>query len=119
MILLVCGGRDYMDCARVFHALDAAHARRPIQRLIAGCAAGTDALAHEWAEARGVASTVYTANWRDFGKAAGPMRNQRMLEHGKPDAAVAFPGGAGTADMCRRLTAAGVPLWRPYGVNAS
>lgn len=44
------------------------------------------------------------------GKAAGPIRNQRMLDEGKPDLVVAFPGGRGTADMVRRAKAAGVPV---------
>ena len=35
------------------------------------------------------------------GNAAGPIRNQRMLDHGKPDIVVAFPGGSGTADMVK------------------
>jgi predicted Rossmann-fold nucleotide-binding protein len=34
------------------------------------------------------------------------MRNEQMLKEGKPDAAVVFPGGAGTRDMLHRLIAA-------------
>ena len=33
---------------------------------------------------------------------AGHIRNQQMIDEGKPDLVVAFPGGAGTADMIRR-----------------
>lgn len=40
----------------------------------------------------------------------GPLRNQRMLEEGKPDLVVAFPGGGGTKDMVRRAAKAGVPI---------
>jgi hypothetical protein len=36
------------------------------------------------------------------GRAAGPRRNQRMLEDFRPDLVVAFPGGRGTAYMVRR-----------------
>lgn len=42
------------------------------------------------------------------GKAAGPIRNQHMIDTAKPDLVVSFPGGAGTADMVRRAKAAGV-----------
>lgn len=44
---------------------------------------------------------------------AGPIRNRRMLEQGKPDLVVAFPGGAGTANMVRLTEAAALPLLRP------
>jgi predicted Rossmann-fold nucleotide-binding protein len=30
------------------------------------------------------------------------MRNQKMLDKGKPDLVVAFPGGRGTSDMISR-----------------
>ena len=46
-----------------------------------------------------------------LGLSAGPARNQRMLDEGKPDAGIAFPGGPGTADMTRRLKEAGIPVW--------
>jgi hypothetical protein len=37
-----------------------------------------------------------------LGNAAGPIRNQEMLDKGKPYATIAFPGRTGTADMVRR-----------------
>lgn len=45
------------------------------------------------------------------------MRNQKMLDEGRPDLIVAFPGGRGTADMVKRGIAAGVPVLNisPYG----
>ena len=43
-----------------------------------------------------------------IGKKAGPLRNQRMLDEGKPDLVVAFPGGGGTKDTVRRAVQAGV-----------
>ena len=35
-----------------------------------------------------------------------------MLDHGKPDIVVAFPGGRGTADMVKRAEDAGVRVIR-------
>ena len=32
----------------------------------------------------------------------GHIRNQQMIDEGKPDLVVAFKGGTGTADMTRR-----------------
>jgi acyl-CoA synthetase (NDP forming) len=54
--------------------------------------------------------TSFPANWKKHGKSAGPIRNQLMLDVGKPDLVIAFPGGSGTADMIRRARKAGVPV---------
>lgn len=113
MILLVCGGRDYADRDAAFAALDRAHAKRPVTVLIHGAQTGADTLAGEWAEARGVHAVGVKALWEVHGKAAGPLRNQVMLDLG-PEGAVAFPGGVGTADMVRRCKSAGVTVWEPY-----
>lgn len=108
--VLVCGGRDFKDGALVFMVLDTAHAANPIVDLIHGAAPGADALAHEWAYRRRVRMRPFHADWKKHGKAAGPIRNQRMLDEGRPDMVIAFPGGRGTADMIERANKAGVPV---------
>lgn len=113
--VIVCGGRDYTDRERVFAALDRADARRRIDYLIHGGAPGADELAGEWARERGRPHEVMRAEWKRLGAAAGPARNQRMLDECRPSALIAFPGQRGTADMVRRAEAAGLPVWRPYG----
>lgn len=113
MRLLVCGGRDFDDREFVFHALDKVHAKRPIECLIHGAARGADTLAADWALDRGVLCNAYPADWERDGRGAGPIRNQRMLDQGKPDGVVAFAGGRGTADMVRRANAAGLPVYQP------
>jgi len=50
------------------------------------------------------------ANWAGLGRKAGPIRNQEMLDQGRPNMVVAFPGGRGTADMVRRARGAGVEV---------
>jgi len=50
------------------------------------------------------------ANWAELGRKAGPIRNQQMLDEGKPNLVVAFPGGRGTADIVRRARAAGIEV---------
>jgi hypothetical protein len=106
MKLLVCGGRHYLDERRVMEVLDAMH---PTE-IITGDADGADSWARAYATVNNISLRVFNAEWSTFGKAAGPMRNARMLAEGKPDAAVAFPGGSGTRDMIMRLRAAGVPV---------
>jgi predicted Rossmann-fold nucleotide-binding protein len=112
MRVLVCGGRDYTDRGAVYLALDRLHEKRGIDVVIHGAARGADTLAADWAAANGVPAEPYPADW-SRGRQAGPVRNQLMLDQGRPDGVVAFPGGAGTADMCRRAEAAGLRVWRP------
>lgn len=108
MRVLVCGGRDYADAGTLYHALDCLPQDGLV--IIHGGAKGADALAAQWAKDRGVSSHAFPANWTEHGRAAGPIRNQTMLDIGKPDCVMAFPGGRGTHDMINRAKAAGVPV---------
>lgn len=109
--VLVCGGRNYTDRAAVFAFLDGM--RDEIDSVICGDAPGADYLAHIWACRNDKKPERYTADWDRYGRAAGPIRNQRMIDEGKPALVVAFPGGAGTADMVRRAEKAGIRVARP------
>lgn len=108
--VLVCGGRGYGNRALLYDVLDVAHAANPIVGIVHGGAAGADALAGAWARDNGCPEREYLADWDALGRAAGPLRNQKMLDETKPDLVIAFPGGAGTADMVRRAKAAKVPV---------
>ena len=109
MKMLVCGGREFSNYTELQRILDGLHSLEPVDMLIHGGALGADRLAARWAFSRKVVAVAFPADWEKHGKAAGPMRNQRMLEE-KPDMVVAFPGGRGTADMVRRAKKAGVPI---------
>lgn len=111
MRVLVTGGRDYDDLASVCGALDELRAQHGRLTVIQGGASGADFIARYWC---GRQSSVHMINepadWKKHGKAAGPLRNQRMLDEHKPDLVLAFEGGRGTADMVHRAEAAGVPV---------
>lgn len=111
MIVLVCGGRNYADRIHLWDVLEAFETLfGPIAQLIHGGARGADRLAGEWATLRHIPVRQFPAQWDKNGRAAGPLRNQQMLDEGKPDIVVAFPGGAGTADMVRRAHAADIKV---------
>ena len=110
MRILVCGGRNFTDQALLNKTLDDAHLAGPITTLIHGTARGADSLADEWAASHGVVVAPYAPDWGRFGSAAGPMRNRRMLEQGRPQLVIAFPGNRGTRDMIKQAQQAGVPV---------
>ncbi len=134
--ILVCGGRNYgnmnvrkdtleffirksqyrtvfytLECLcldRKWHTED--EYRMPIVEIISGMATGADSAAVDWAITNWLKVHEFPADWNKHGKAAGPIRNQQMLDEGKPDLVVAFPGGNGTADMVRRAKKAGIEV---------
>ena len=108
MRILVCGGRSLVDSPSVYSILaDHIH---PWDTVISGGARGADTIAAGFAQGLGCEVIIFKPDWKKYGKAAGPIRNQRMLDEGRPDLVLAFPGGTGTADMVRRVRAAGIQL---------
>jgi hypothetical protein len=110
MRILVCGGRDYWNQTAVWGALQALKLKAGVDVIIEGGASGADALAASWALSERVPCIGIEADWGAHGKAAGPIRNQRMIDEGKPDLVIAFPGGKGTADLVRRARAASIEV---------
>lgn len=110
MRVLVCGGRNYTDHARVSAVLDKLHEAKGIDLLVEGGAWGADHCARSWADDRAVPRQTFEADWENQGSFAGPARNTRMLNEGKPDVVIAFPGGRGTADMVKKARRAGVEV---------
>lgn len=118
MRILVCGGRDFSDYDLLGKTLlglfppatdDMSTWMVPSDTVIIhGDADGADQLADQWAVVHWVQIERYPADWERHGRAAGPIRNKQMLDEGKPDLVVAFPGGRGTANMVRQARAAGV-----------
>lgn len=110
--VIVCGGRDFVDWDWLNEVLNAMHAIHSFTHIIHGDAYGADTLAENWAIDHGVQDVACPANWKQWPVAAGPIRNQAMLDLGA-DAVIAFPGGKGTADMVSRARRRGVPVIKP------
>lgn len=141
MRILVCGGRDFNDRDLIYNTLYTICDVRgwmhpptgdgntlPRVEIISGMARGADTIAHDWAVVNWCPIHEFPAAWDDLSQPgaliktrrdgkkydaqAGVRRNQRMLDEGKPNLVVAFPGGWGTWDMIRRARAAGVEVLR-------
>ena len=121
MRVIVTGGRNFTNSEFLFRTLDSLAPRptliieggqrtyHPVTREIVG---GADYWAKVWAERKDIEVFTIKANWKLHGRAAGPIRNTRLIQMGQPDLCVAFLGGAGTADMVAKAIAAGVPVKR-------
>ena len=91
-----------------------AHNLKPgIDTIIHGGAKGADSIAGETAQALGFKVVEFPANWSQYGKGAGPKRNQEMLNQ-KPDLVLAFhpdlSRSKGTKHMVEIARKAGVPV---------
>jgi hypothetical protein len=109
--LLVCGDRNWTNKDMMFSVLDDMYSE--IDTIIEGEQRGADKMAREWANSRDVPFLPFPAKWKEYGKPAGPIRNQQMIDEGKPDYVIAFhekfAASKGTADMIRRARKAGIP----------
>lgn len=133
MRVLVCGGRTYgvpmyppnadaeqRQTARTIAYREVERLRAALDKLddegdgidciIHGAANGADRHASDWAGDHAIANEPYEADWENQGTFAGPARNKRMLQEGRPDLVVAFPGGKGTRNMIELARKAGVEV---------
>jgi hypothetical protein len=132
MRILVCGGRDFTNRNLLFSTLDKLCLDRgwyyggdssgednwlPNVTIISGMARGADTLAIDWATVNWCSTLEFPAEWDKYGNKAGPIRNQQMLDEGKPDLVVAFHGPprkdgrrTGTQDMVARAKEAGIEV---------
>ena len=116
MKILICGSRFYTDYSSILQYVrslkDAAINESIV--IIAGGARGADTLAVKAAIACGFPFREYPAQWEKYGKKAGPIRNQTMLDMGNPDIVVAFhediESSKGTKDMVSRAKKSGIPV---------
>jgi YspA, cpYpsA-related SLOG family len=124
MRILVCGGRNFDNSSLMSKTLKK-YFNGPGDVLIHGCAKGADQLAEDVILfIYGSLGTIpgierYPAEWSKYGKSAGPIRNKKMLDEGKPDLVIAFPGNRGTANMVQQAKDAGVKVveitdWENY-----
>lgn len=115
MRVLICGGRDWNDYEFLRRYLDNFFYKRELIHadctIIEGDARGADRQAGQWVQKHSYNMKLekYPANW-SLGKVAGYLRNKQMLEEGKPDIVIAFPGGRGTSMMIDLAKKAGVPV---------
>lgn len=77
----------------------------PLRLMNGACPEGADAIVQRWADRREVPLEEFPADWANYGKAAGPMRNMYMVHLGA-DMCIGFlrdnsRGTMGTLDLAR------------------
>jgi hypothetical protein len=82
-----------------------------VTHIVSGGAAGADVMAERLAREFAIPITIYPANWEKFGKRAGMIRNESIVND--CEAVVAFPGPdsigtRGTISLARKK---GIPVY--------
>lgn len=110
MRVIVCGDRRWTNRDAIMRRLAELP---PNSEVIQGECRGADLLAKDCCDALGIKCIGYPADWDHYGRGAGPMRNQEMLDLG-PDLVIAFHSdilsSRGTYDMLRRACKRGTKI---------
>ena len=96
--LLICGDREWTNTVAIIREM----VKLPKDTIIIqGCASGADTIAMKVAQVLGLEllsaednhskkTPGFPAKWNVYGRRAGPVRNQQMLDEGKPNEVWAF-----------------------------
>jgi hypothetical protein len=111
MKVLVTGDREWTDRDMIRRALSQYPAGTV---LIHGAARGADSLADSVGKELGFVIDAKPADWKRLGRAAGPIRNQEMVNQA-PDVVHAFHdyigASRGTRDCLERADRLGIPIY--------
>jgi hypothetical protein len=101
MKVIIAGGRDYQDYSELKRRVISIVELNKWENIevVSGGADGTDKMGERLASQAAWPVTKFPADWKTYGKSAGPMRNREMANYA--DALIAFWDGKskGTKNM--------------------
>jgi predicted Rossmann fold nucleotide-binding protein DprA/Smf involved in DNA uptake len=117
MKTIIAGSRTIEAYAAVEEAVKASGFE--ITQVISGCARGVDRLGEQWGYAHDVSIARFPADWKRYGKLAGPIRNKEMAAYADALIAVWDGKSTGTGHMIRTAKERGlhVFVFVPRGGN--
>lgn len=90
---MVLGSTFFTNAEKVHESLDEINTpENKIDVILHGGETGVSTYAVQWAEKNQKQSLAFKPNWQRDGNKARPMRDVAMVQHGKPDLVVLFPG---------------------------
>ena len=118
MKIIIAGSRTITDERHTLIAFrdfigslgDVTHVKKVII-VHGGCPTGPDAHAATFNDLFGWETVVFPADWTKYGKAAGPIRNQQMVDYSDALVAVWDGKSRGTQGIIRMAKRKGIPMW--------
>jgi hypothetical protein len=111
MKVIIAGSRNILDYKAVGQAITAS--KFDITEVVCGCAIGVDSIGRTWGIANGIPVKEFPADWDEFGRSAGILRNIKMAEYA--DAAIIVWDGKskGSLNMIKEIK----KLNKPYFID--
>lgn len=109
--IIVAGSRDFSNYSLLKDKLDRAKEHFGIFEVVSGTANGADSLGERYAEENNLPIKRFPADWDQYGKSAGYIRNEEMAEYS--DGCIVFWDGEskGTKHM--------IDLAKKYNIKLS
>lgn len=113
--IIIAGSRNFCDynllATSVKEYLDALDNSNIV--IISGTARGADQLGERFANEYGIQTKRFPANWNEYGKSAGPIRNRQMAEYAAEGRGILFAFW----DGCSRGTYSMIDLAKKLGLE--
>lgn len=111
MNLIIAGCRDFTDRFIIYEGIDAFITEYGMPHcIIEGGATGVDQIAGEYAREHNIPLQIFKADWNKYGRAAGPIRNEKMAKHGTHLLAFWDGESRGTKNMIETAERYGLPV---------
>ena len=92
------------DCPFVEEAFTLCDWHDKITEIVSGQARGIDNLGEQLADKLGLSKGIFPADWKTYGRRAGPIRNGNMADYADVAIVIMKEGGStGSRDMIRQM----------------
>jgi len=108
MRVLIAGSRDVVDPLIIEKAV--VESGFTVTSVICGMARGVDMLGYNWAKQHNVNIEEYPADWDGLGKAAGMIRNRKMVAVAEAAIIIWDGNSPGTENTIKLVKAKGIPF---------
>jgi hypothetical protein len=108
MHTIIAGSRDITNPAAGIPHIEAAPWEPSL--VLCGMARGVDLIGRAWALSQGIEVREYPAAWRQYGRRAGPMRNQEMVDTAQALVVIRFQRSRGSKDVLMRARLRGLVI---------
>lgn len=108
MKTIIAGSRGFSDYQALCDVMN--HLDWKPTTVISGCARGVDILGEQWAIENNIPVERYPADWKKYGRSAGPIRNRQMAENAEALVAFLSQKSRGTRDMISQAQKHGLKI---------